>query len=130
VQNKIAYRVYGGQRFFDRAEIKDALAYLRLIANRHDDAAFERVVNTPPRGIGDRTIDLLRARARREDTSMWEAVLAELTDSTLAGRAKNALRTFMTLIEELSRDCLVSPGRHPGEDRDLVPVTRKTLDPG
>ncbi len=118
VQNKIAYRVYGGQRFFDRAEIKDALAYLRLMANRHDDAAFERVVNTPPRGVGDRTIDLLRARARREDTSMWEAVLGELTDSTLAGRAKNALRAFLTLIEELSRDCLVAPSRHLGEGRD------------
>ena len=115
VQNKIAYRVYGGQRFFDRAEIKDALAYLRLMANRHDDAAFERVVNTPPRGIGDRTIDLLRARARREDTSMWEAVLGELTDSTLAGRAKNALRAFLTLIEELSRDCLVSAALEPVE---------------
>ncbi len=111
VQNKIASRVYGGQRFFDRAEIKDALAYLRLMANRHDDAAFERVVNTPPRGIGDRTIDLLRARARREDTSMWEAVIGELTDSTLAGRAKNALRAFLTLIEELARDCLVAPAR-------------------
>ena len=108
VQNNIAYRVYGGQRFFDRAEIKDALAYLRLIANRHDDAAFERVVNTPPRGIGDRTIDLLRARARREDTSMWEAVLGEMTDSTLAGRAKNALRAFLELIEGLARDCLVA----------------------
>lgn len=108
VQHRIAYRVYGGQRFFDRAEIKDALAYLRLIANRHDDAAFERVVNTPPRGIGDRTIDLLRARARREDTSMWEAVLAELTDSTLAGRAKNALRAFLALIDDLARDCLVA----------------------
>lgn len=118
VQNKIAYRVYGGQRFFDRAEIKDALAYLRLIANRHDDAAFERVVNTPPRGIGDRTIDLLRARARREDTSMWEAVLTELTDSTLAGRAKNALRAFLTLIDELARDCLVTPSRRAGEGRD------------
>ncbi|HPG93818.1 MAG TPA: DNA helicase II [Dokdonella sp.] len=117
VQNKIAYRVYGGQRFFDRAEVKDALAYLRLIANRHDDAAFERVVNTPPRGIGDRTVDLLRARARREDTSMWEAVLAELTDSTLAGRAKNALRGFLQLIDELARDCLEDSGigaREPG----------------
>ncbi|MEO7013946.1 MAG: DNA helicase II [Dokdonella sp.] len=118
VQNKIAYRVYGGQRFFDRAEIKDALAYLRLIANRHDDAAFERVVNTPPRGIGDRTIDLLRARARREDTSMWEAVLGELTDSTLAGRAKNALRAFLTLIDELARDCLVAPSSQSGEGSD------------
>ena len=118
VQNKIAYRVYGGQRFFDRAEIKDALAYLRLIANRHDDAAFERVVNTPPRGIGDRTIDLLRARARREDTSMWEAVLGELTDSTLAGRAKNALRAFLTLIDELARDCLVARASQPDEGSD------------
>ncbi len=118
VQNKIAYRVYGGQRFFDRAEIKDALAYLRLIANRHDDAAFERVVNTPPRGIGDRTIDLLRARARREDTSMWEAVLAELTDSTLAGRARNALRAFLSLIDALARDCLVAPARPAGEGED------------
>src|SRR5690606_39676943 len=51
-----SYRVYGGVRFFERAEIKDALAYLRLIANRADDAAFERVVNTPPRGIGGRTL--------------------------------------------------------------------------
>ena len=118
VQNKIAYRVYGGQRFFDRAEIKDVLAYLRLLANRHDDAAFERVVNTPTRGIGGRTIDLVRARARREDTSMWEAVLAELTDSTLTSRAKNALRTFLSLIDEMARDCLVAPARHPGERAD------------
>ena len=122
VQHRIAYRVYGGQRFFDRAEIKDALAYLRLIANRHDDAAFERVVNTPPRGIGDRTIDLLRARARREDTSMWEAVLAELTDSTLAGRAKNALRAFLSLIDDLARDCLVaaSPARLAGDAESVA----------
>ena len=122
VQHRIAYRVYGGQRFFDRAEIKDALAYLRLIANRHDDAAFERVVNTPPRGIGDRTIDLLRARARREDTSMWEAVLAELTDSTLAGRAKNALRAFLALIDDLARDCLVAgrPARLAGDAESVA----------
>ncbi|HEC19254.1 MAG TPA: DNA helicase II, partial [Gammaproteobacteria bacterium] len=56
IQAGIPYRVYGGMRFFERAEIKDALAYLRLIANRHDDAAFERVVNTPTRGIGDKTV--------------------------------------------------------------------------
>ncbi|HET9031824.1 MAG TPA: UvrD-helicase domain-containing protein [Dokdonella sp.] len=118
VQHQIAYRVYGGQRFFDRAEIKDALAYLRLLANRHDDAAFERVVNTPTRGIGGRTIDLVRARARREDTSMWEAVLAELTDSTLTGRARNALRGFLQLIDEMARDCLVAPVRHQDAGRD------------
>ena len=61
----IPYRVYGGLRFFERAEIKDALAYLRLIANRDDDPAFERAVNTPPRGIGERTVDVVRAEARR-----------------------------------------------------------------
>lgn len=121
IQHDIAYRVYGGQRFFDRAEIKDALAYLRLIANRHDDAAFERVVNTPPRGIGDRTIDLLRGRARREDTSMWEAVLAELADSGLPGRAKNALRAFLILVDELARECLAPARVDAASAPDAVP---------
>ena len=104
VQRKIGYRVYGGQRFFDRAEVKDALAYLRLSANRHDDAAFERAVNTPTRGIGDRTLDVLRRRARGEDTSMWEAALTELTGgSELAGRARNAVKAFLALIDEMAR---------------------------
>ena len=122
VQNNIAYRVYGGQRFFDRAEIKDALAYLRLIANRHDDAAFERVVNTPPRGIGDRTIDLLRARARREDTSMWEAVLGELTDSTLAGSREKCParlpRTDRGAGPRLPRGRAGNPARASGRSHD------------
>ncbi|KRE83695.1 DNA helicase II [Rhodanobacter sp. Soil772] len=103
-QRNIKYRVYGGQRFFERAEVKDALAYLRLTANRHDDAAFERVVNTPPRGIGDRTLDALRRRARGENISMWEAVLVELSGgSELAGRAKNAVKAFLVLIDEMAR---------------------------
>ena len=110
IQHDIAYRVYGGLRYFDRAEIKDALAYLRLVANRHDDAAFERAVNTPPRGIGERTLDSLRQRARRDEASLWEASLAELATDALAGRAKNALRAFLQLIDTLSRDCL-SPRR-------------------
>ena len=118
IQHDIAYRVYGGLRYFDRAEIKDALSYLRLVANRHDDAAFERAVNTPPRGIGDRTLDLLRQRARRDSTSMWEAALGELGADALAGRGKNALRAFLQLIEELARECLISSPRHPGEHRD------------
>jgi len=103
-QRSIPFRVYGGQRFFERAEIKDALSYLRLSANRHDDAAFERAVNTPPRGIGDRTLDALRRRARGENTSMWEAALSELTgDSELAGRSKNAVKAFLQLIEDMAR---------------------------
>lgn len=104
IQRDIPYRVYGGQRFFDRAEVKDALAYLRLTANRHDDAAFERAVNTPPRGIGDRTLDVLRRRARGEATSMWEAALAELNGGELAGRSKNAVKAFLMLIEEMARN--------------------------
>jgi DNA helicase-2/ATP-dependent DNA helicase PcrA len=131
IQHDIAYRVYGGLRYFDRAEIKDALAYLRLVANRHDDAAFERAVNTPPRGIGDRTLDLLRQRARRENASLWDAALGELASDALAARAKNALRSFLQLIDDLARDCL-SPHhlRHPGEGRDQVLFSEQELYPG
>ena len=104
IQRDIPYRVYGGQRFFERAEVKDALAYLRLTANRHDDAAFERAVNTPTRGIGERTLDALRRRARGENVSMWQAALTELAGgSELAGRAKNALKAFLALIDEMAR---------------------------
>lgn len=102
VQRRIAYRVYGGQRFFERAEVKDALAYLRLTANRHDDTAFERAVNTPPRGIGDRTLDVLRRRTRTDNTTMWEAALIELTGRELAGRAKNAVKAFVALIDDMA----------------------------
>src|SRR5690348_10525168 len=102
-QYDVPYRVYGGQRYFERAEVKDALSYLRLTANRHDDAAFERAVNTPPRGIGERTLDQLRRRARAENISMWDAALAELSGAELNARAKNALKAFLTLIEEFAR---------------------------
>jgi len=120
IQHSIPYRIYGGLRYFDRAEIKDALSYLRLVANRHDDAAFERAVNTPPRGIGDRTLDLLRLRARRESTSMWEATLGELGADALAGRAKNALRAFLQLIEELARECL-APSAQGSDSESSAP---------
>jgi DNA helicase-2/ATP-dependent DNA helicase PcrA len=103
IQRGLRYRVYGGQRYFERAEIKDALAYLRLTANRHDDAAFERAVNTPPRGIGDRTLDVLRRRARGADASMWDAALAELAGGELAARAKNALKGFLARVDAMAR---------------------------
>ena len=104
IQRDIPFRVYGGQRFFERAEVKDALAYLRLTANRHDDAAFERAVNTPPRGIGDRTLDALRKRARSDNTSMWETALIELASgSELAGRAKNAVKAFLAMIDTMAK---------------------------
>ena len=107
IQHDIRYRVYGGLRFFDRAEIKDALAYMRLVANRHDDTAFERSVNTPPRGIGERTLDTLRQRARVQASSLWDAALAETAGAGLAGRAKNALRAFLLLIDELAKTCAI-----------------------
>ncbi len=96
------YRVYGGQRFFERAEIKDALAYLRLIANPADDAAFERAVNTPTRGIGERTLEQVRARARDTSVSLWDAVLGEVSAAALSGRARNALQGFIDLIQSLA----------------------------
>ena len=73
LQVSMPYRIYGGMRFFERQEIKDALSYLRLIANRNDDAAFERVVNTPTRGIGDRTLDVVRRASRDRQLTLWQA---------------------------------------------------------
>ncbi len=102
-QARLPYRVYGGQRFFERMEIKDALAYLRLVANRDDDAAFERAVNTPPRGIGERTLDEVRRSARAGSQSLWRAaVQASAGSDALAGRARNALRSFSELIDSLA----------------------------
>ena len=100
----IPYRVYGGLRFFERAEIRDALGYLRLIHNPADDAAFERVVNVPARGIGERTVAGLRERARAEDASLWETAVAQLRAGTLNGRARNAIGAFVELIERLRED--------------------------
>ncbi len=99
----IPYRVYGGLRFFERAEIKDALAYLRLVANRDDDTSFERVVNRPTRGIGARTVELVRSYARANACSLWRAAGAIASDD-LHGRAANAVAAFMSLIERLDRE--------------------------
>ncbi len=98
------YRVYGGLRFFERAEIKDALAYLRLLANRHDDAAFERVVNTPTRGVGERTLAAVREYARHHDVALWQAADAVIEEKSLAARAINALHGFTALIETMDAD--------------------------
>src|SRR6476659_1427020 len=99
---QIPYRVYGGMRFFERAEIKDTLAYLRLVANRDDDAAFERAVNTPTRGIGERTLDEVRRRARTDRVSLWEASIRTAREMTLAPRARNALMAFHALVDTLA----------------------------
>jgi DNA helicase-2/ATP-dependent DNA helicase PcrA len=104
VQIGLPYRVYGGQRFFERAEIKDALAYLRLIANRDDDPGFERAVNTPTRGIGDRTLDEVRRLAREKSVSLWSAAQSLAGGVALAARARNALLGFIALIDSLQSE--------------------------
>ncbi len=104
LQAGIPYRIYGGQRFFERAEIRNALGYLRLLVNRDADAAFERVVNTPTRGIGDKTLDALRERARQAGQSLWRTALQMISDGSLPGRAASALGGFVSLIEQMTKD--------------------------
>ncbi len=101
LQAGIPYRVYGGLRFFERAEIKDALAYMRLVSNRDSDPAYERAVNQPPRGIGPRTLDAVRAHARDFGCSLWQAMEELLAGGSMAARAANALKGFVEVIEEL-----------------------------
>jgi len=102
VQCGIPYRVYGGLRFFERAEIKDALAYLRLCSNRNDDASFERIVNHPPRGIGGRTLDAVRLQARQDSQSLWQATISVVNEKLLSARACNALLEFLKMTDEMS----------------------------
>ncbi|MBL1262530.1 DNA helicase II [Methylomicrobium sp. RS1] len=103
-QAGIPYRVYGGLRFFERAEIKNALAYLRLTANRDDDVSFERVVNTPTRGIGEKTVDEIRNVARDRGASLWNAAVFMLEQRLLSARAGNALAGFLQLIDRLAAE--------------------------
>ena len=101
---RIPYKVYGGLRFFERAEIKDALAYLRIITNHSDDASFERVVNLPTRGIGARSLDVVREQAKLTTTSLWDAAMLSIAAGTLGPKAEAAVSGFLKLIEQLGRD--------------------------
>lgn len=102
VARGVPYRVYGGLRFFERAEIKDALAYLRLINHRDDDASFERVVNMPTRGIGERTLDVVRQTARLNKQTLWRAAASLIGGDELTARASNALLAFLKLIDAMA----------------------------
>jgi len=99
---RIPYRIYGGQRFFERAEIKNALCYMRLVLDRKSDPAFERVINLPPRGIGEKTVEAVRQEARARGTSMWEACTDALAEGTFGGRVAGKVAGFLQLIEDLS----------------------------
>lgn len=104
IDRQIPYRIYGGLKFFERAEIKDALAYLRLLANRHDDAAFERVVNTPTRGIGNNTLITLRTTAREKAGSLWKTAHDLMANNLLPSRAAHALQHFLLLIDNIDKN--------------------------
>jgi DNA helicase II / ATP-dependent DNA helicase PcrA len=127
ISARVPYRVYGGLRFFERAEIKDALAYLRLISNHLDDASFERVINLPARGIGAKSLDVIRDRARSTRSSLWEAAAAasgyassaagapdsssnanpgSVAGESLGAKAAAAVAAFLALIERLARETL------------------------
>ena len=101
---RMPYKVYGGLRFFERAEIKDALAYLRIITNHADDASFERVVNLPTRGIGARSLDVVREQAKLTTSSLWDAATLSIAAGTLGPKAEAAVGGFLKLIEQLGRD--------------------------
>ncbi|HCT6310853.1 DNA helicase II [Proteus mirabilis] len=126
LQANMPYRIYGGQRFFERQEIKDALSYMRLTANRHDDASFERVVNTPTRGIGDRTLDVVRQVARDNQITLWESALQVIEHKMLAGRAIAAIARFLELIETLANETADMP-LHVQTDRIIRDSGLKTM---
>ena len=96
----ISYRIHGGMRFFERAEIKDAMAYLRLLINPHDDAAFERAIHVPSRGVGEKTLAYIREQAKLKEVSLWSAVLDILKQDELTPRASNALKGFIHAFDQ------------------------------
>lgn len=95
------YRVYGGLRFFDRMEIKNALAYLFLTAHKGNDAAFERIINTPTRGVGAKTLNDIRSQARQQQITLWQAMIELMKAGHFTPRAENALKNFVQLINSL-----------------------------
>jgi DNA helicase-2/ATP-dependent DNA helicase PcrA len=101
LRTEVPYRIYGGFRFYERQEIRNAVGYLRLIASRNDDAAFERVINTPVRGIGNVTLELIRGLARNEGCSLWQAASQAVVRGQLPGRAAQNVQDFMSLINVL-----------------------------
>lgn len=98
----IPYRIYGGQRFYERLEIKNALAYLRLMLSRNDDGSVERVINVPARAIGEKTVDILRSVARDQGCSLWDACALAVKNSALPKRASAAVQGFMERVDEMS----------------------------
>ena len=109
IRSQIPYRIYGGQRFYERLEIRNALAYMRLLLTRADDTALERILNVPPRGIGNKTVEQLRQLARDRQVPLWQAMVYAADEQTMTGRALNALGGFRALLDELDSQTLDLP---------------------
>src|SRR5439155_12906749 len=105
----IRYQLVGGTRFYQRREVKDALAYLRALRNDHDTAAFERILNVPTRGIGEKTTQEMRRRRTEEGISTWEAIRSLASDEGSSGRLRAALGGFVGLLERLRAKVGVLP---------------------
>lgn len=103
LRSGIDYHIYGGLRFFERAEIKDALAYLRLALNPEDSAAFDRALNMPPRGIGDRSYEKLKIYASENQLNLWQTAKMALDERIVSGRAMQGLTQFIQIVDELHR---------------------------
>lgn len=100
LKSNIPYRIYGGQRFFERAEIKDALAYLRLMANPFDDAALDRIINWPTRGIGKQSLTTIREYASEYNLALWHALDAVVSKALLKNKARTDVQQFIELIQD------------------------------
>jgi DNA helicase-2/ATP-dependent DNA helicase PcrA len=102
----IPYIIYGGFRFFERAEIKDMIAYLRIVVNPDDDAAFERTINNPPRGIGQKTIDIIRGLAKESNLSLWKTIklFQDKEHKDITTRVKTSLLNYIGIIEDIASD--------------------------
>lgn len=101
IANKIKYRIYGGLRFFERAEIKDILAYLRLAFNHNDDNSFERIINTPTRGIGEKTKTIIRESAKINNTSLFQSAYDALKNKNFSNKVNNSLDNFFAVISHI-----------------------------
>ena len=109
IRAQIPYRIYGGQRFYERLEIRNALAYMRLLIRRSDDTALERVLNLPPRGIGNKTVEQLRDLARARQVPLWQAIVIAQDEQLFTSRALKALSGFTALVDELDSFTLELP---------------------
>ena len=105
------YRVVGGVRFYERREIRDALAYLRLLVNADDIVSLQRILNTPKRGIGDRAVECVQALANRDGLTFWEALRRAKDAPGLATRSQANIEAFVAMVEELQS--MVDAGERP-----------------